>query len=141
MSMNTEQCAIIRYGYVSDYDAKRHMARVIFPDKDNLVSDWLPVLVHNALKNHDEVHVDIDEHVACLMLGNGIEAGLILGAIYDNENRPVKADNDIRSVKFSDGTSIIYDRKEHRLAIDCKGDIAIHATGNIKLTASRIDLN
>ena len=138
---NAEQSAIMRYGYVSDYDAKRHMARVVFPDKDNLVSDWLPVLVHNALKNHDEAHVDIDEHVTCLMCGNGIEAGVIIGALYDNENKPVKADNDIHSVTFNDGTEIIYDRKEHRLAINCKGDIVIHADGKMKLTASRIDLN
>ena len=27
-----------RFGYVSDYDPKRHMARIEFPDKEDLVS-------------------------------------------------------------------------------------------------------
>ena len=39
MDNNTENAAIGRFGYVSDFDAKRMMARVAFPDKNNLVSD------------------------------------------------------------------------------------------------------
>ena len=139
--MNTEQSAVIRYGYVSDYDAKRHMARVIFPDKENLVSNWLPLLVANSLKNHDELHVDINEHVTCLMSGNGIENGVILGAIYDDTNKPPKGNQDIRIITFEDGTSIAYNRAKHMMNIECKGDISITAKGNIRLSASRIDLN
>ena len=139
--MNAEESTIIRYGYVSDYDAKRHMARVIFPDKENLVSNWLPLLIANSLKNHDEFHVDINEHVACLMSGNGIENGVILGAIYDDTNKPPKGNQDIRITTFEDGTSIAYNRAKHALSIDCKGSITITAKGSMKLTASRIDLN
>ena len=56
---NTEAGAHDRLGYVSAYDAKRHMARIQFPDKDDLVSAWLPVAVSNSKKNRDECHLDI----------------------------------------------------------------------------------
>ena len=138
---NNEASSFGRFGYVSDYDPKRYMARIQFPDKDNLVSSWLPVTVPNSKKNHDEFHLDIGEHVFCVMLGNGLEAGVVLGAIYDDTNKPPEGDKDVRKTTFSDGTEILYDRKNHKLKVNCVGDVEVHADGNIKDTASRIDLN
>ena len=138
---NLEAGAIGRFGYVSDYDPKGHMARIIFPDKGNLVSSWLPVLVPNSKENHDELHLDVNEHVFCLMLGNGLEAGAVIGAIYDNKNNPPEGVQNIRKITFQDGTEILYDRKNHELKINCVGNITIHADGNMKISAARIDLN
>ena len=141
MAENLEAGSIARFGYISDYDAKRHMARVIFPDKDNLPSNWLPVLIPNSGRNHDEIHLDINEHVFCIMLGNGIEAGAVIGTIYDDTNKPPLGDKDTRRVLFDDGTEILYNRKNHELKINCVGNITIHADGNMKISAARIDLN
>ena len=146
---NNEASGVNRFGYVSDYDPKRHMARITFPDKDDLVSDWLPVAIPNSKNNKDECHLDIGEHVFCSMLGNGLEAGVVLCSIYDDENKPETGNQDIRKVKFEDGTEISYDRKNKLLNVNCVGDIEIHAQGNItvsaggnmKFTAARIDLN
>lgn len=136
-----ESCSHGRFGYVSAYDAKRHMARIQFPDKDNLVSAWLPVAIPNSLKNKDEVHLDIGEHVYCSMMGSGLEVGVVIGSIYDDKNKPIVHDPDIRVITFEDGTQISYDRKNHKLEIYCVGDIEIKANGNIKIEAARIDLN
>ena len=138
---DNESSSIARFGYVSAYDAKKHMAKVLFPDKDNLISGWLPVAVRNSLKNHDEHHFDIGEHVFCVMQGNGLESGCILCAVYDDTNKPPVSNQDKRAITFDDGTSIIYDRDNKKLLINCVGDIEIHADKNIKLTAERIDLN
>ena len=127
------------FGYVSEYDAKKHMARVNFPEK-NIVSSWLPVLVPNSQNNHDELHLDINEHVASLMLGNGLEQGFILGAIYDEKNLPLVGDKDIRMVKFEDGSTVQYDRRNHKMQICVQGDIDILATGNIRIDAKRVDI-
>ena len=140
-SKNTEQGAHGRFGYVSAYDAKRHMARIQFPDKDNLISAWIPVAVSNSKKNRDEAHLDIGEHVYCNMMGNGLETGVVLCSLYDDTNKPPAGDADIRKTTYDDGTEIIYDRKNHKMQINCVGDIEIHADGNIKFTATRIDLN
>ena len=129
--------SVLRFGHVTEYDSSRHMARVNFPDL-GITSYWLPVLVSNSLKNHDETHLDSGEHVACLMSG---EMGVILGAFYDDKNKPVVHEQDIRAVTFDDGSKITYDRKEHKFTIDCTGDIEIIAAGNISLNAGRIDLN
>lgn len=141
MANNIEAGAIARYGYVSNYDAKKHMAQVCFPDKNNLVSNWLPVIIPNSIKNHDEFHLDINEHVFCLMLGNGLEAGAVIGSIYDDTNQPPEGNQNIRKITFSDGTEIFYNRKSHELKINCVGDITIHADGHMKISAKRIDLN
>ena len=125
------------------------MARVIFPDKDDLVSDWLPVAIPNSKSNKDEQHLDVGEHVFCSMLGNGLESGIVLCSIYDDENKPSTGEQDIRKAEFEDGTEVIYDRGKNLLKINCVGDIEIRAQGNVtvsagdnmKFTASRIDLN
>lgn len=134
MSENTTEAgAHGRFGYVSAYDAKRHMARIQFPDKGGLVSAWIPVAVSNSKKNRDEYHLDVGEHVYCNMMGNGLESGVVLCAVYDDKNKPPAGDGDIRKTTFDDGTEILYDRKNKCLKIECEGDIEIHAKGHIKL--------
>lgn len=139
-----------RYGYVSDYDEQRHMARVRFPDMGDLISGWLCVGVMNSLKNHDEFALDIDEHVFCVLNGNGIEEGIILASIYDDKNKPENKNREQRYIKFSDGTEIYYDRENHELLaknnsgsyIRMKdGEIEIHGENHVNITAPRIDLN
>lgn len=130
-----------RFGYISAYDPEHHFARVEFPDL-GIVSGWLPVAVQNSKDNHDEKHFDIGEHVYCLLHDN---TGIILCAVYDNSNKPPKADTDIRAITFKDGTTITYDRSEHVTDItDCNGNnfhmdskgITINSCGYIKMIAS-----
>lgn len=147
---NKENYAICRYGYVSDYDPDYHMARVIFPELDNQVSAWLPVGVKNSKNNFDECGLDIDEHVFCVMNGSGIEEGVIICALYDENNQPKKKDLDTRITEFQDGTKIFYDRKNNEFRAENisgsyismkNGEIEIHAANHVKITAPRIDLN
>jgi len=114
------------------------MARVRFPDKDNLVSAWIPVIVSNTKKNKDEVHLDIDEHVFCIMLGNGLEKGWVVGSFWDDKNKPPIGNHDIRHTTYEDGTIIEYDRKLNRLLIDCTksgGKVEIIAPSGVHVTA------
>lgn len=131
----------VRFGTVSDYDAKRHMARIKFPDRDGIISGWLPVCVTNSTGNHDESHLDIDSHVFCLMQGNGTESGVVMGSIYDDANKPPTGNANIRCTEYDDGTRVAYDREKHRMLIDCVGDIVIRAGGNVSIEGARIDLN
>ena len=104
---NEEYSARLRFGYVSDYDMIKHMARVTFPELDDLVSGWLPVIVEHTqrdylldgkehvchytgglVKHHDDTYMKVGEHVACLMQGNGTESGVILGCFYDDKVMP-----------------------------------------------------
>lgn len=126
-SMQESNTPALRFGHVTEYDPSRHMARVNFPDL-GLTSYWLPILTHNTLKNHDETHLDIGEHVACMMSGDGAEMGVILGAFYDDKNTPPVADADVRAVTFGDGVRVLYNRKHHELVIDCPEYVCIEAS-------------
>lgn len=134
------QPAIVRAGKVTQFDKDTLRARVQFPDM-GIISHWLPLLVMNTLKTRDTYYLDEGEHVICLMMGTGAETGFILGAIYDDKNKPSIQDKDKRTVTFDDDTTIIYDRKGHKLLIDCSGEIEINARKHIALNAPRIDLN
>lgn len=148
--LTNENPCYARFGYVSDYDASTHRARVIFPDMDDLVSGWLSVGVPNSKLNQDKIPLDINEHVLCIMTGSGLEEGVIVCSIYDDTNQPAQTNQDIRYTKFSDGTEIFYDRQNslfhfHNEAgsyIEIQGgDITISAANHISLKAPRIDLN
>lgn len=100
MANNEEASVHGRFGYVSNYDPERHMAQIRFPDKDNLISAWIPVAIPNSLQNRDEIHLDINEHVFCCMLGNGLESGVVLCSVYDDKNKPSIHKQEIRAVTF-----------------------------------------
>lgn len=111
--MSIEAGGSLRFGYVCDFDPEKKLARVHFPDKNGLTSGWLQVIVRNTHKNKDEINLAIGEHVACLMAGNGAEAGVILGAVWDEKNLPLVGDQGIRVTTYEDGTSISVDTSNH----------------------------
>ena len=132
-----ESGSVLRFGYVSAFDAEKKLARVRFPDKDNLVSGWLQILVWNTLKNKDEINYDPGEHVACMMAGNGIERGVVLGAVWDGKNAPPVGDPDVRATTYEDGTFVQVDRKKHIVEVkDHYGSYIKFADGNIYIRAA-----
>ncbi|OGT98200.1 MAG: hypothetical protein A2079_06315 [Geobacteraceae bacterium GWC2_48_7] len=123
----------MKIGIISAIDASKCAARVQFPDQDDVVSYWLPVVQPKTLKDRFYFMPDVGEHVVCLLDDNG-ESGVILGAIYSDADPTPVADPDKYHVTFEDGTILEYDRKEHKLLGDIKGDIKILATGKADVT-------
>ncbi|AHN84835.1 putative baseplate protein [Vibrio phage phi 2] len=122
---------MIRVGKVTSLLPDGERARVVFSDRDNTESYDLQVMVKNTKQNKDYWMPDVDEDVLCLFLPIGIEQGFILGSFYTRANAPEANTENVRRVKFSDGTVIEYDRESHRLLVDVKGDIELLATGNL----------
>ena len=130
---------VIRSGRISSINPKNGTARVVFADKDNLVSYDLPVLQRSTLKNKDYSMPDIGESVVCLFKPNGIAEGFVVGAHYNEEDAPPTADPDVRMVKFDDGTVVSYNRKTHVLDINCgSGTVNVIAAGNVNVTGDVI---
>lgn len=69
----------VRVGVVSSVSPEQYAVRVICEDEDDLVTDWLPILVP-ALKNVEPTIPDIGDSVVCLFLDDGVE-GFCLGSI------------------------------------------------------------
>lgn len=104
---------MIRFGNICDRDADACRVRVEFDD-DGVVSHWLPVLVASSMGDKFFHLPDINSHVVCLMDARN-ENGVVLGAIYDSNNPPGVGGDDVTAVKFSDNTSVAYDRASHIL--------------------------
>lgn len=130
----------VRYKQGIVAESKPGFARVKFDDIDGLVTAWLPVLHPKTLKDKLVWTLDVGEHVG-VILDEHMEDGCILGAIYSDPDPAPVDSKDKFHAKFSDGTTIDYDRASHKLKIDCVGDIEIVSGTHIILKAPRIDLN
>jgi phage baseplate assembly protein V len=116
---------------------ERHTATVEFKDRgDGLVTKELPVSALLTRKNHAYAMPDEGEHVICAFYGNGLEEGVILGAIYDGKNAPPQQDRDTYYIKFEDDTSLSIDRKKHVVEVrDHYGSYIKFENGNIYIMA------
>ena len=117
---------MIRIGRVSSVHPSEMAIKVVFEDKDNLVSDKLPVLVRGSSKNRDYWLPDVGEQVCCLMLPNGHNAGICLGSFYSESSPPAIADAEKRRIDFSGGSFIEFDRTTGGLTVQCTGDIVVN---------------
>ena len=120
-----------RVGIVQQQDPAHAKVRVVFPDYDEMISWWLPVVF--AKTQDDKVYwiPDIGEQVVCLMDLRD-EAGAVLGAIYSSADVPPVNSADKFHIAFKDGARFDYDRVAHVLDLffedttEFKYDARIH---------------
>ena len=124
---------LVRAGRVSVVIPERMAVKVVFEDKDRLVSDELPVLTFGSSKNKMYWLPDVGEQVCCLMLPNGHNAGFCLGSYYSDADPPNVSDQSIRRIDFGDGSYVQFDRGTGNLNINC--------TGNVTINGKTINLN
>lgn len=104
--------------------------RVSFED-DDIVSNWLPVMVRKSLSDKESWPYEIQEHVFCMM-DECLEYGIVTGAIYNDEDLPDEDETEGKfRKKFSDGSIIEYDKNAHKLTVDIQGEIIGKATTKI----------
>lgn len=112
-----------------------------YPERDDMVSGDLKVIVRHAFKNKQYGLPEIDEQVVCLLLQTGQEEGFVIGATYNEKDVVPIIDENVHMFEFEDGTFIKYNTETHVLDLDVKGDININATGDIRMKARNIFLN
>jgi phage baseplate assembly protein V len=134
---------MFRVGLVKQQDLQGARVRVAFPDRDQLLSYWLPIVFTKTQNDKGYWVPDIGEQVVCLMDEHD-EAGAVLGAIYSSADTPPVQSADKYHMSFKDGASIEYDRAGHALAVSLPNgatmsisangaSIAIDASGNVKV--------
>ena len=131
MERNANVENIIRIGIVTQVYDDRATVRVQFPDDDEEVSWEFPVLQRKTLRDKDYWLPDIGEHVVVVMLPYGQEQGFVIGALYSDAERPPESTRDKKVIVFEDGTRIEYDRKNHKLYADVKGDVEVKVSGEL----------
>jgi phage baseplate assembly protein gpV len=117
-----------RVGIVQAQDPAHAKVRVVFPDCDEMISWWLPVVFFKTQNDKAYWIPDIGEQVVCLMDLRD-EAGAVLGAIYSSADVPPVNSADKFHLAFKDGAHFDYDRVAHIL------DLVFQDTTEIKYDA------
>jgi len=119
-----------RVGIVKTQDTVNARVRVVFPDRDQMESWWLPVVF--AKTQNDKIYwiPDVGEQVVCMM-DEYDEDGAVLGAIYSSADTAPVASADKLHWTSKDGATFEYDRSVHSLQINLPsgGTVAISANG------------
>lgn len=125
MVTNSSLKNIVRIGRVSTTYPAEMAVKVVFEDKDSMVSAKLPLIACGSSLNKAYWLPDVGEQVCCLMLQNGHD-GVCIGSYYSERYPPSIADQGKRRLDFGDGSFVEFDRSTGNLIINCTGDIVIN---------------
>jgi len=140
-----------RIGIVESQDAASCHVRVRFPDRDQAVSYWLPIVVRGSQSAKDYWLPEVGEQVVCLM-DEFDEDGAVLGSIYSSVDTPAAGMTaDKRHFLAADGALFDYDDEAHALtvvlpagatlSVGASGaQMAIDASGNVTVNGATIAL-
>lgn len=104
---------LIRVGYISAVNYTEGTAQVVYKDRDDSVSPYMP------LWSNEYNMPEIDTLVYVLHLPNGGTRGMILIPPYTNENPPVEGKKGVWRKEFGDGSYLRYDYDKKELEIVC----------------------
>lgn len=119
---------ILKQGEINSIDVKNGKARVIFPDRDNKISDWLNILVPFSESHSDNYNLAIGQAVIVLSLPDMMEQGYILGCPM---RKSTITEGEVKRT-FSDGG--FYSYKDGVLTLSPIGKVVITADVELKKT-------
>lgn len=119
---------ILKQGEINSIDVKNGKARVIYPDRDNKISDWLNILVPFSESHSDNYNLAIGQTVIVLSLADMMEQGYILGCPMRKSNI---SEGEVRRT-FSDGG--FYSYKDGVLTLSPISKVVITAPVELKKT-------
>ena len=111
-------------------DAVNCRVRVRFPDRNNMLSYWLPIVVTKSQDDKAYWLPDLGEQVVCTMDEHD-EDGAVLGAIYSSvDTTPAGVSANIRQLLLSDGANFKYDKGTHALTVALPAGATMTVTAN-----------
>jgi len=115
-------------GEVEEVDETLCRVRVRLPDRDNMVTGWLSVLVPFSHSSYSYFLPKVGDTVLCVFLPFGQEEGFVVGSYYHTQEMPPVQDKNKFYKRFSDGTVIEYDEVLSKLTIFVNGGAEISAS-------------
>lgn len=113
---------MLKFGYITNYDECGRV-KVKIEDEDNVITDFIPVIRTSASKDETGSTIDMNTLVSVILDDLNLLNGVCLGAV---NTKPVKSINK-KYHQFTDGSTIEYDRENHILTTDVKGEITAKA--------------
>lgn len=131
----------LEYGEVSAVDYQGCRIRVRLDDRDGVQSYWLNVPQRNTQGTQRRPLLpELGEQVSVLLDADGV-GGVYLGGIYSTAEPPPVTDEDTDFVRFSDGTTVSYDRAAGALAVVCVGTVTVEAGQPVLVKAPAVTLD
>ncbi|MDQ7091757.1 MAG: phage baseplate assembly protein V [Methylococcales bacterium] len=125
---------ILRFGKIEEVDYDKALLKVRIGD---LLSAWLPWVVHRANNNVTWHALEKDEQVIVLCPSGEVNQGVVLGSLYQDSFPNPTEDNteDHHRMTYKDGCVVEYDRKKHHLKaiLPKDGTVEIVADGGISI--------
>lgn len=126
---------LVRVGICSTSDAEEGMITATFPDRDDMVSDLLPVIYPGGLGASNGIPQPGDT-VACIFLGNGMSDGFCVGKLYDSEELP--GEEGQQGTWYEDGSYVYYDTVKKILNVMSMGGAVIESPENVTVKAKSV---
>lgn len=120
----------IRVGQVSSINYKEGMIKILYKDRDNAVTDELPVISFN-----DEYKMpQVGDYVLVLHLSNGMEAGYVLGTFWNDGNTPAIYGKNVYRKEYGENQGEAYTQyKDGQLKISADSILLSCSAGSITL--------
>ena len=118
---------VLRCGYVSAVDYKKGYVKMTYPDLDDAVSDWLPMMTNGTEYKMPKV----GQQVVAVHLPNGMDSGFVLGGYWSDDDKPKSTGAGVFRkdmgegcyVEFKNGTLTI-----HAPKIELTGDVTVNGS-------------
>jgi phage baseplate assembly protein V len=135
---------MFRNGIVQQQDVPNCRVRVVFHERNQMQSWWLPILRWGSQYDKDFWIPDLGEQVVCFMDEHD-EEGCVLGTIFSQvDTTPNGMTVDKRHLTAKDSAVFEYDRNSHTLTVNIppsSSAINITVNGPANLTASNSSIN
>lgn len=120
----------LRFGDVQEF--AKGKARVVFTDRDKMVSPWLSVGYRRTKGDREYEPLAVGEPVACLMADDGTSGVVLCSTFTDACPVPDGAEQHWTRL-FEDGTHLTYDRESKKLTVALEGDAEVTVAGDLSL--------
>lgn len=133
---------MVRRGKIHSVDFSQSPPRVRVQYSDKAITSWLPFLITNIDENRQDWQpITVGTSVVLLSESGDLNNAVVLSSIPNADYVPPSTSPDEHVTKYSDGTTVTYNFKDHKLLVDVKGDVNIKATRDITEDATNIKMN
>lgn len=110
--------------------------RVLYADRDNMISKPIPVLQRGALGMRSMDVPAIGSNVMVNRSSSGLEEGFVMGTLYTTENPPPQTDPNKAYVEFGEGSTVQFDPAGGGMVLNLKSPLDVTTALTIKMTAT-----
>jgi phage baseplate assembly protein V len=136
--LNQQVSNLIHRGLVVSVDLQNALATVQVGEVQTSALPWLTTRAGGDITWWAP---EAGEHVAILCPGGSLSQGVIIGSLYSGSKPAPAQSADQHVTKYSDGTTITYDRAAHMFTVQAVGAVTINIQGNAAVTAQAVAVN